>query len=673
MGGCSASKLDKEEVVQLCKDRRNFIKQAVDHRTRFASGHIAYLQSLKRVSVALHNFVDGQEHHDFLLDSYNTPPFSTPVKRLSPQIISVPLKSFTPTPPKQSAKSTVHVMKYLRSNANPSVSVEERPQPAQTVRIDSYYPPNPYNIDGFFAMESSQVSPSFYPSPYHRPNYPPPSPQNSQWDLFWNPFSSMDTYGYPSRLTIEDEMARLRQVREEEGIPDLEEDDGEEEGHIVGEEEEEEEEDTEEEFIEVNLNDKASNKIDPHPSTGNAPNENVPRANDIHEIKGLQSRGLGSIEVAKEQNAVELEVTRSKQEVMRNREPAEETPGFTVYVNRRHSSMREVMKEINEQFVRICDCAQEVSTMLEASRAQYSSTSSEISASRMLNPVTLFHSASSRSTSSRSFLASSSSRDDSYESSSDYSEESSMESGSHQSTLDRLYAWEKKLYQEVKSGERIRMAYEKKCKQLRNQDVTGEEPSSVHKTRAAARDLYTKLKVSVQTVESISKRIDALRDEELHPQLRELIQGLARMWRTMADCHQIQKRAIDEAKVLHYARTSFPPPRNNPKLPHRNLPESATTSNRSFAGCALLLRLLDLLPALLRPNPRLLGPPLRGRHQRHRHCLPGPRVRPLRPLAQHVDAVSEAQAIDGLAFLRCRESDPCIELEKRRTRMRRQR
>lgn len=68
----------------------------------------------------------------------------------------------------------------------------------------------------------------------------------------------------------------------------------------------------------------------------------------------------------------------------------------------------------------------------------------------MLNPVALFHSASSRSSSSRFFLASSSSREDPYESNSDYSEESSMTSGSHQCTLDRLYAWEKKLYKEVK-------------------------------------------------------------------------------------------------------------------------------------------------------------------------------------------------------------------------------
>lgn len=69
---------------------------------------------------------------------------------------------------------------------------------------------------------------------------------------------------------------------------------------------------------------------------------------------------------------------------------------------------------------------------------------------KMLNPVALFRTASSRSASSRYLLNSSSSKDEGYESSSDISEEACMFTGSHQSTLDRLYAWEKKLYEEVK-------------------------------------------------------------------------------------------------------------------------------------------------------------------------------------------------------------------------------
>lgn len=61
--------------------------------------------------------------------------------------------------------------------------------------------------------------------------------------------------------------------------------------------------------------------------------------------------------------------------------------------------------------------------------------------------------------------------------------------------------------------------------QLRNLDVNGADPSSVDKTRAAIRNLDTQIKVSIHSVESISRRIETLRDEELQPQLLELVRG----------------------------------------------------------------------------------------------------------------------------------------------------
>lgn len=65
--------------------------------------------------------------------------------------------------------------------------------------------------------------------------------------------------------------------------------------------------------------------------------------------------------------------------------------------------------------------------------------------------------------------------------------------------------------------------------QLRNQDAKGEDPAVVDKTRASVRDLHTRINVSMHTVKSVSKRIEALRDEELQPQLMELIQGYDHM------------------------------------------------------------------------------------------------------------------------------------------------
>lgn len=657
--GCSTSKLDDEEAVQLCKDRKSFIKQAVEHRTRFASGHIAYIQSLKRVSAALRDYVEGDEPREFMLDSYTTPPF-TPTKKPGPGFITISPNSFTVTPIQTAPNSTFKV-NYLRSGGNPSVYVEERPQSPETVRLETYSPVHQFGMDQFFAMQSTPMDSSiFHYSPNNRPNFPPPSPQTSQWDYFWNPFSSLDYYGYPTRSSLDqsvldDDITGLRQVREEEGIPELE-------------------EETEQEEIDnhrANMKNERA-KFDVNSAREEVLVEDVDDEDDNfetdseteceHEVKAPEESqgGRQSIEVTKAQNSGQV---TNQETAVDDREAKEETPGFTVYVNRRPTSMSEVIKDLEAQFKTVCDSANEVAVMLEASRAQYSATSNELSAMKLLNPVALLRSGSSRSTSSRFLISSSSTqRDEGYESSSDFSDESCMFSGSHQSTLDKLYAWEKKLYQEVRAGERIRIAYEKKCAQLRNQDVRGDDPSSADKTRAAIRDLHTQIKVSIHSVEAVSMRIETLRNEELQPQLLELVQGLAKMWKTMAECHQTQKRTLDEAKILLAGTPSKLSGTKkytimSPSEPHRlarsaaNLEielrnwkacfESWITSQRSYVHA-----LTGWLLRCVRSDPNSSKSPFSPRRS-----IGAP---PIFNLCIHwsrfLDAISEIPVLDGLDF-----------------------
>ncbi|KAL0726659.1 hypothetical protein Bca4012_022752 [Brassica carinata] len=498
--GCSNSKLGDDEAVQICKDRKRFIKQAVEHRTSFASAHIAYIQSLRKVSDALREYIEGDEPHEFSLDT-----FVTPVKRMSSTSEGFVELS-------QSKVESKLEVRYLMASGSRPVQVEERPP-----RSPETYHVETYGSDSFFGMNTR--------SPVHNisPNIPPPSPQNSQWDFFWNPFSSLDYYGYnyDNRRGLEEE---VRRVREEEGIPDLE-----------------EEEDESPRFQDHHNMMKATEDC---------------KTDQEGQVEDVKERDMNCIGTQEQGNNVVTTDDDAK---------GEETKGFTVYLTRRPTSMGEVIKDLEDQFEIICNAANEVSGLLEASRAQYISSNSELSgkntafclikykldvvlnlyslaAMKMLNPVALFSSRSYSSSSSR-FLIST-------ESSSEFSEESCMLSGSHQSTLDRLYAWEKKLYDEVKSGEKIRIAYEKKCLALRNHDVKGDNYSAVDKTRATMRDLHTQMMVSIHSIESISERIETLRDQELLPQLLELLQGLARMWKVMAECHQIQKRTLEEAKLL---------------------------------------------------------------------------------------------------------------------------
>ncbi|KAJ9538408.1 hypothetical protein OSB04_031141 [Centaurea solstitialis] len=474
--GCSSSKLDDEEAVQLCKDRKNFIKKAVEHRTKFASGHTAYLRSLKRVSAALKDYVEGDEPREFSLDSFTTPPLPT-TKKTTPRFITISPNSFTIEPK----------VNYLRAGgSNPTVFVEERPPGSpETMRVESF---NHYATDSYFPMQSQSQSPPLSIFEYSRPNLPPPSPQrSSHWDFFWNPFSSLDYYGYPARNSdhqgvFDDDINGLQQVREEEGIPELEEETEQEEtdnhhrvtrrakAHVNCDHEDEV---TVEDIDDDDDDDDNDDDDDEFETDGGDETETE------HEVESPPLANKNQkLEVSKAQSSGDV-VNNGTKDVASNQESGKTdgTPGFTVYVNRRPTSMSEVIKDLEAQFTIICDSAKELSAMLEANRAQYASTSHELTAMKMLNPVALLRSASSSRSNSSRFLMNSS-KDEGYASSSDVSDESCMFHNSHQSTLDKLYAWEKKLYQEVKAGERIRIAYEKKCAQLRNHDLKGDDHSS---------------------------------------------------------------------------------------------------------------------------------------------------------------------------------------------------
>ncbi|WZZ47390.1 hypothetical protein YC2023_043649 [Brassica napus] len=367
--GCPNSKFgsDDDEPVKICKDKKRFIKQAVDHRTSFASAHIAYIQSLRNVSDALRARVQVQE-----------------------------------TSP------------------------------------DETYNAETYGADSFLGTCC--------------PNIQPPSPHNSQWDFFWNQFAQLDYNGY----------------------------------------------------------------------------------NHHHNMKASEDCEMNQ----------EYEVEHVTEE-------------FTYKGQRAWEKLLRILKISLPPS--ICTSANEVSGLLEASKVQYAIYNDQLSAKKMLNPVALFSSTSSFSSSSRFLIISQSS-------SSDFSEESCMI-----------------------SGERVRIAYEKKRLVLRNHDVKRDDSSAVGKTRAIVRDLHTHLKVSIHSIESVSSRIESLRDQELLPQILKLLQGLARMWKVMAECHQIQKRTLEEAKLLLAA--TIPSNQHHKKI-------NIESNSVRFKSCGSATNLESLLPSM---------------------------------------------------------------------------
>ncbi|KAM0942462.1 hypothetical protein DsansV1_C15g0138521 [Dioscorea sansibarensis] len=439
MGNCAASRLaaGDEDAVTLCRDRKTLLKSAVDHRYALADAHSNYIHSLSAVAAAIGMFVARHSSPDSILIALPAPGVGA-----EPAFLRQ-----TPTEAKLEALE-------LEKPVSAPVSEEEGEEKEESLGGMGY---------GYYVGEVAPVV----------------GDGGFGWDFF-NPFDGM-VGGL--RGCSEEE---LRAVREEEGIPELEDED---------------------------------------------------------EVK------KGGIEGENNGDVVKVEAEEEEEE----EEEEEQEKGLTVMgAPEKERELLEALRNVEDHFIRAYDAGKEVSRMLEANRVQFQSGLDEIkeNSSKIIQAITWHRSPSSQSSSScRSYTASSSNSTSWTECKSDmFYDYGGMESGSHSQTLGRLYAWEKKLYEEVKDGESTRQVYECKCAQLRNQDARGADPRVVDKTRAAVKDLYTRIWVSLRSADTISKRIEKLRDEELHPQLIELMQGLLRTWKVMLESHDTQKQIMAEVK-----------------------------------------------------------------------------------------------------------------------------
>lgn len=88
--GCNQSKIENEEAVARCKERKRFMKEAVSTRNAFAAAHSAYTTSLKNTGAALGDFAHGEVQN---------PQFTTTTADNS-YIATLPQKPFEiPLPP----------------------------------------------------------------------------------------------------------------------------------------------------------------------------------------------------------------------------------------------------------------------------------------------------------------------------------------------------------------------------------------------------------------------------------------------------------------------------------------------------------------------------------------------------------------------------------------------
>ncbi|KAJ0513711.1 hypothetical protein HanRHA438_Chr10g0450841 [Helianthus annuus] len=470
--GCVATKLEEEEeVVSICRERKQLLKLAVEKRYSLAEAHFRYCQSVYGVSAAIKLFVarHSSSSSPFLI---TLPPPSPPKEN---KLVSNPL-FLQQKNTCQKSKDDSNACGASCCSCSSSSSSEEEDEERESKFKSEREQEQEEGGCGYYYMDMGS-------------SMPPPEVEFG-WDFF-DPFVTMRPEvmrGY-NRYSDDD----LRVVREEEGIPELEEEVEEVKNKVVSSEEEEKK---------------------------------------------------------KEEESCESETTVGCANVSQG----EAQKGLTVIdTPERGRELLETLKDIEDYFIRIYHSGKGVSKMLESNRIQLQSGLEEIKEnSTKLIQAIASRSTSYRSTTCKSLVASNSKTPCAWtEFNNDlFDDGGGMNAGSHSLTLGRLYAWEKKLYEEVKAGDHTRKLYERKCSQLRNQDVKGNEGGTIDKTRAAVKDLYSRILVAIRSAESISERIEKLRDEELQPQIIELLHGMMNMWKVMLESHEIQNKIMSEVKLF---------------------------------------------------------------------------------------------------------------------------
>lgn len=452
-------------------------------------------------------------------------------------------------------------MNYMKNKSMPpSVIYEQRPSSSQRLVYEGEsssssssnypYPPNPY-----FGYSNPGPGPGYYGSSSSssggtasKPPPPPPSPPRSNgWD-FLNPF---DTY-YPPYTPSRDS----RELREEEGIPELEEDDSQYE--VVK---------------EVHGRPKFASGAGgggntqpppaavyreepplmspPPPVADKSGASTSGGGGDAADASMYQSRPSVSVEkkgVEYEVHVVEKTVVEDGNEERRSNAAGTRGVGGGGGGGGGPRAVHEVAKEIENQFVKAAESGSEIAKLLEVGKHPYGR--KHAAASKLLHGVTPSLPSGVGSSSTAAVPAAA---PPTY---ADIEEELASRSRNLSSTLHKLHLWEKKLYHEVKAEEKLRVAHEKKLRKLKRLDERGAEATKVDTTRRLVRDMSTKIRIAIQVVDKISVTINKIRDEDLWPQLNALIQGLTRMWKTMLECHQSQCQAIREARGLGPIRAS---------------------------------------------------------------------------------------------------------------------
>ncbi|XP_076920696.1 nitrate regulatory gene2 protein-like [Bidens hawaiensis] len=586
--GCTASKLGNEDSVRRCKERRRLMKDAVYARHHLAAAHSDYLRSLKLTGSALSSFAAGEPlsvaHHTpaVLLPnppkptshSHHPPPEYSPEQKFKNPIKPPSSHSHhPPTPPvpeyypakaklPQILAGDTHRNNHMRRKlGKPDMKL---PHILSESSEASYSPPkanysyNPdqytYNAQPNYASTPSQAS-----SVWNWENFYPPSPPDSEYFNRRKPTfveseddtSSIHSYSEQHRSykkPSSDKGSVYSANYSTKSYHHHKTDNNNHSNNIIESESEDEEEEDPEEV-------QCSEWDHDHYSTTSSTSNEEEQEGEIDSRSEIESRSnFGSSvhnesvgpapSAAKSKYSMETKSVRSENvgsSSSASWKTGQQDDNNDMRMVIRHRDLTEIVASIKEYFDKAADAGEQVSEMLETGRAQLDRSFQQLK-------KTVYHSSGVLSN-----LSSSWTSKPPLAVKYRFEPGSIGEPGGSKSlgsTLDRLLAWEMKLYQEVKAREGVKIEHEKKLSLLQSQEYKGGDESKLIKTKASIKKLQSLILVTSQAASTTSTAIVGLRDSDLVPQLIELCHGFMYMWRSMHQCHEVQNHVVQQVRGL---------------------------------------------------------------------------------------------------------------------------
>ncbi|KAJ0254875.1 Nitrate regulatory protein2 protein [Hirschfeldia incana] len=520
--GCAASKLDSEDTVRRCKDRRRLMKEAVYARHHLAAAHADYCRSLRLTGSALSSFAAGE-------------PLSvsdqTPSVFLHPPANRVPPSPAPPPPPLLKLKQAPPITSNRRRKQ------QQRPKVPHILSESS----SPMSERSSFFPEAYQNStysatPSHASSVWNWENFYPPSPPDSEFfdrkaqernqnqnQKPDNPFShhhADDTETERSEYDFFDSSKKNIKKKQFESM-----------SSTVDEEEE-----TEREEVHCNEWD-----VHDHYSTTSSSDVTDEDEKEDDNLESISEIGTNSMSQRHHQEPSPVPQERRYHDKADDSGSYRGGGGGEMEMVVRHRDLKEIADALKENFDKAAAAGDQVSQMLELGRAQLDRSFGQLK-------KTVIHSSSLLSSLSSTWTSKPPLAVKYRIDTTALDQPNSVKSLC--STLDRLLAWEKKLYEEIKAREGVKIEHEKKLSQLQSQEYKGEDEAKLDKTKASITRLQSLIIVTSQAVTTTSTAIIRLRDTDLVPQLVELCHGFMYMWKAMHQYHETQNSIVEQVRGL---------------------------------------------------------------------------------------------------------------------------